>query len=161
VESGSPWPGCCGRRTIGRVCGRIKEGELVHRECDSVESPSVSSGLALIGQHLPPRPDLALTALTAFDLWSMSAFPHSKATGQTIGASFSARGPTVAVEREDQLLERSELASRAVFGDQYVADGIDSLPLSLVYSPATPRWPPPGARAHPPRGTFWSALAMC
>jgi hypothetical protein len=35
---------------------------------------------------------------------------------------------------------------------QYVAQAIDTL------SPATPSWPPPGARTNPPRGTFSSAL---
>ena len=71
-------------------------------------------------------------------------------TGQTIGTSFSVRGPTTAGEKEDQLLEHTELPARAVLGGLYVAEGIDGPPAA----PATPRWPPPGARVNPPRGTF-------
>lgn len=90
----------------------------------------------------------------------MTPFSRSKATGQMIGASFSAWGPTITDERADQLLERSELPSRVTLGGLsggsggYVAEGIDRLPLSLT----TPSWPPPGARVNPPRGTFCSVL---
>jgi hypothetical protein len=92
----------------------------------------------------------------------MTPFSRPTATGQTMGASFSARQPTTAGEREDQLFERSELRSRTGLGGQsggYVAKGTDSLSLfSFLLSPVTPSWPPPGARVDPPRGTFWSAL---
>lgn len=102
--------------------------------------------------------------LSSFDLWSMTPFSRSKAAGQMIGASFSAWAPTITGEREDQLLGRSALPSRAALGSLsgvpggYVAEGIDRLTLSLLHSPATPSWPPPGARVDTPRGAFWSAL---
>ena len=90
----------------------------------------------------------------------MTPFSRSKAIGQVIGASFSAWEPAITGERGDQLLERSELPSRVILGGQsggsggYVTEGIDRLSLSLT----TPSWPPPGARVHPPRGTFCSVL---
>lgn len=92
----------------------------------------------------------------------MTPFYRIKATGETTGGLISAWEAATVGEKEDALLERSEPppmgVSSGVSGGS-IAEAIESVPLSLVFPPGTPSWPPPGARANTPRGTFSSALS--
>ena len=139
------------------LCARKKEGEI---GSSTVRQFRVSVGVFWL-ERIANTNHLVKPRLPSFDLRGTTPFYRSKATGQMIGASFSAWEPTITGERADQLLEWSELPSRVILGGLsggYVAEGIDRLPLSSLRSPATPSWPPPGARVNPPRGTFCSVL---